>query len=296
MVRARYGKRDQTAHTWQELLQTEHLLINLVRLGFLAVVGAVMIGVWVVASAHLTEQFLGAPKATSGLIDPMARQNALTPEYVERQILAFNLKMRESELNITAGTNPRPRPFVIMPGEPARFIAMRLQEEGFIVDSDLFNLYMRVTGLERRIEAGNFMLADNMTVPQVAEALQTALFEEVLVTIPEGFRAEEIAERLAENNVIESDRFLAAVRAPRTLSVFEEYDFLSELPPEGSLEGYLFPDTYRFPVFASTPELVIAPFLNNFEDKVGQAGLSGGASGLSGRHKEAVVGGRGILG
>ena len=283
MVRARYGKRDQTAHTWQELLQTEHLLINLVRLGFLAVVGAVMIGVWVVASAHLTEQFLGAPKATSGLIDPMARQNALTPEYVERQILAFNLKMRESELNITAGTNPRPRPFVIMPGEPARFIAMRLQEEGFIVDSDLFNLYMRVTGLERRIEAGNFMLADNMTVPQVAEALQTALFEEVLVTIPEGFRAEEIAERLAENNVIESDRFLAAVRAPRTLSVFEEYDFLSELPPEGSLEGYLFPDTYRFPVFASTPELVIAPFLNNFEDKVGQAGLSGGASGLSGR-------------
>jgi UPF0755 protein len=284
LVRARYGKRDQTAHTWQELLQTEHLLTNLVRLGFLAVVSAVVIGVWVVASAHLTEQFLGAPKSTSGLIDPMARQNALTPEYVERQILAFNLKMRESELNLTAGTNPRPRPFVIVPGEPARFIAMRLQEEGFIVDSDLFNLYMRVTGLERRIEAGNFMLADNMTIPQVAEALQTALFEEVLVTIPEGFRAEEIAERLAENNVMESDRFLAAVRAPRTLSVFEDYDFLSDLPPEGNLEGYLFPDTYRFPVFASTPELVIAPFLNNFEDKVGQAGLSGGASGLSGRN------------
>jgi UPF0755 protein len=286
LVRARYGKRNQieTGRPWQQWLQPEHLITNLVRLGFLAVVSAVVIGVWVVADAHLTEQFLGAPKATSGLIDPMARQNALTPEYVERQILSFNLKMRESDLTITAGTNPRPRPFVIVPGEPARFIAMRLAAEGFIVDSDLFNLYMRVTGLERRIEAGNFMLADNMTIPQVAEALQTALFEEVLVTIPEGFRAEEIAERLAENNVMESDRFLAAVRAPRTLSVFNDYDFLSDLPPEGNLEGYLFPDTYRFPVFASTPELVLAPFLNNFEDKVGQAGLSGGSSGLSGRN------------
>jgi UPF0755 protein len=145
-------------------------------------------------------------------------------------------------------------------------------------------LYLRVTGLERRIEAGNFILADTMTIPQIAEALQTALFEEIPVTIPEGFRAEEIAERLAENNVMESDRFLAAVRAPRSLSIFADYDFLADLPPDGNLEGFLFPDTYRFPVFASTPELVLAPFLNNFEEKVGQAGLSGGSSGLSGRN------------
>ncbi|MEZ4554900.1 MAG: hypothetical protein R2854_00350 [Caldilineaceae bacterium] len=44
-----------------------------------------------------------------------------------------------------------------------------------------------MTGLERRIEAGNFMLADTMTMPEIADALQTALFEEALVTIPEGF-------------------------------------------------------------------------------------------------------------
>lgn len=285
LVRARYSKQSQpAAWSWQQWLQPEHLLTNLVRLGFLVVVSAVLIGLWVVADAHLTEQFLGAPKETDGLVDPTAGQNALTPEYIERQVLAFNLRMRESELTIPATNNVRPRPFVIVPGEPARFIAMRLAEEGFIRDSDLFNLYMRVTGLERFIEAGNFMLSENMTIPEIAVALQTALFEEVLVTIPEGFRAEEVAERLAENNVIESDIFLTAVRAPRTLSVFEDYDFLSDLPADGTLEGFLFPDTYRFPVFASTPELVLAPFLNNFEEKVGQAGLNGGASGLSGRN------------
>lgn len=263
-------------------LRGGNLISNLLRLGFLMLVLMVLAGAWSVSRAHLTEQFLGTPQETAGLIDPDAGKGALTPDNVEQQILAFSLRMREAELEIPAGENPRPRPFVVVPGEPARFIAARLQAEGFVRDADLFNLYLRVTGLERRIEAGNFMLAETMTMPEVAEALQTALFEEVLVTIPEGFRAEEIAERLAEANVIEPDRFLAAVRTPRSLSLFEDYDFLQSLPADGTLEGYLFPDTYRFPVFASTPELVLASFLNNFADKIGEAGLVGGSSGLSG--------------
>jgi UPF0755 protein len=284
LVQARFNRHHRKPRTWQQWLRVEGLLTNLARLGFLAVVFGVILGVWVVAEAHLTEQFLGAPQETSGLIDPTAGDHALTPEYIEAQILAFNLRLRENELLIPAGDNPQQRPFAIVPGEPARFVAIRLATEGFIRDADLFNLYLRVTGLERRIEAGNFILAETMTIPEIAEALQTALFEEVPVTIPEGFRAEEIAERLAENNVMESDRFLAAVRAPRSLAIFEDYDFLSDLPPDGTLEGFLFPDTYRFPVFASTPELVLAPFLNNFEAKVGEEGLRGGSSGISGRN------------
>jgi UPF0755 protein len=269
---------------WRGLLRADSLLTNLVRLGFLLLVVGVLSGVWVVARAHLTEQLLGAPEETAGLIDPTAGQNALTPEYIERQALAFSLRLREPELAVVAGENPRPRPFTISPGEPARFVAARLAAEGFIVDADLFNLYLRVTGLERRIEAGNFMLAETMTVPEIAEALQTALFEEVVVTIPEGFRAEEIAERLAENNVLEPDRFLAAVRTPRSLEIFDDYDFLQELPEGASLEGYLFPDTYRLPVFASDPELVLTAFLDNFAVKVGEDGLAGGGGGLRGHN------------
>jgi UPF0755 protein len=179
--------------------------------------------------------------------------------------------------------DPRPRPFTIIPGDAARFVAARLQSQGFVTDSDLFNLYLRVTGLDRRLEAGNFMLADTMTMPEIAEALQEARFEEVLVTVPEGMRAEEIAERLAENYVIDGERFLSAVRQPRSMSIFDDYDFLQSLPEGGSLEGFLFPDTYRFPVSASTPELILASFLNNFENRVGSDGLIGGNSGLSGR-------------
>ena len=281
----RYREQYATADSsLRSLFRPERLMTNLVRLGFLLMVLAVLAGAWIVTSAHLAEQFLGAPQTAAGLIDPTAGQGALTPDNIERQILTYSLRLREDELAFAAGTNPRPRPFVIAPGEPARFVAARLQAEGFVQDADLFNLYLRVTGLDRRIEAGNFMLAETMTPPEIAEALQTALFEEVVVTIPEGFRMEEIAERLAENNVMEPDRFLSAVRQPRSLGIFDDYDFLQELPPTAGLEGYLFPDTYRLPVFASEPEIVLAPFLDNFEAKVGKDGLVGGGSGLSGRN------------
>ena len=264
-------------------LQGTALLWTLLKTGVLLLVLGTLAGSWIVSSAHLSEQLLAAPQSTAGLIDPTANQFSLDPDSIEKQILAFNLRLREDELTLPAGTNPRPRPFTVTPGEAARFIAARLADEGFITDASHFNLYLRVTGMERKIEAGNFMLADTMTMPEIAEALQSALFEEALVTIPEGMRAEEIAERLSAANVIEGDRFLAAVRSPQALTLFDRYEFLQNLPANATLEGFLFPDTYRLPVLAATPEQVLRPFLDNFEQRVGAKGLTGGGSGLSGR-------------
>ncbi len=275
-------KQLQQQSTWQALWHPGNLIANLIRLGFLAMVAAVILGVWVVSSAHLEEQFLGAPREVAGLIDPEAGRNALTPDNIEKRVLEYSLALREDELSIPAGADPRQRPFVINLGEPARFVAARLAAAGFVNDADLFNLYLRVSGLERRIQAGNFMLAETMTVPEVAQALQQALEAEAAITIPEGFRSEEIAERLAANNIIQPDQFLAAVRQPRTLAIFEDYAFLQDLPANGTLEGFLFPDTYRFPVLSQTPEAVLRPFLDNFERRVGTSGLAAGRSGLSG--------------
>lgn len=265
---------------WRGQLRWSNLLVHLIRLGFLLLVGGVMLGVWIVGNAHLTEQFRGTPKTAANLIDPGAGDSALTPDNIEKRVLEFSLRLRQDELELPAGDNPRPRPFTVNPGEPARFIATRLQSAGFIRDADLFNLYLRVSGLDRRVDQGNFMLADTMTIPQLAEALQNPMIEQALITIPEGFRAEEIAERLAAQNVIEGDLFLNAVRQPRSLTIFNDYDFLQSLPASASLEGFLFPDTYFFPVLAGSPEQVIEIFLDNFSAKVGAEGLVG-SSGLS---------------
>ena len=259
------------------------VIFNLIRVAFLALVLFVLWNVWSVANAHLTEQFLATEQQSAALIDPDRGEDALTPEYIEAQVLALNLRFKEDQLLIPAGADPRPRPFTINPGEPARYIAARLAAAGFIRAAYLFNLYLRVSRLDRNIEAGNFMLAESMTMPEIAAELQQARFEEALVTIIEGSRAEEIAEQLAENFVIDAERFLTAVRQPHSLSIFSDYDFLQNLPEDASLEGFLFPDTYRFPVNVSAPEVVLASMLDNFERKVGAERLVGGSSGLSGR-------------
>lgn len=274
--------REVVSRRFERQVQKEPLLLNLFRALFLILVLLVLWGVGIVSRAHLTEQFLAVERQSEALIDPDEGEDALTPENIEAQILAFTLRLREEELLIPVGNDPRPRAFTINPGEPARYIAARLAAAGFIHDADLFNLFLRVEKLDRNIEAGNFMLAESMTIPEIARELQQARFEEVLVTIPEGFRAEEIAERLAENFVIDSERFLTAVRQPQSLALLDEYDFLGNLAPGDSLEGYLFPDTYRFPVNASGPELVLVSMLDNFANRVGAEGLSGGSSGLSG--------------
>ena len=275
-------EKEATARRFDKQVQREQVFLNLIRASFLLLVLLVLWNVTSIARAHLTEQFLAVEQQSDALIDPDEGEDALTPENIEAFILAWTLRLREDQLSIPASNDPRPRAFTINPGEPARYVAARLAVAGFIRDADLFNLYLRVKKLDTNIEAGHFMLAESMTIPEIAVELRQARFEEVPVTIPEGFRAEEIAERLAENLVIDSERFLTAVRQPQSLNLVADYDFLTNLPAGASLEGYLFPDTYRFPVNASGPEIVLASMLNNFENRVGAEGLIGGNSGLSG--------------
>ena len=275
-------ERSVPTHRTNDQVKINPLLFNSIRSSFLILVLFVLWNVFSVTHAHLTEQFLAVEQQSAALIDPDEGEDALTPENIEAYFLNLTLRLREEELLIPAGEDPRPRPFAINPGEPARYIAARLASAGFVSDADLFNLFLRVNRLDRNIEAGSFMLAESMTIPEIAVELQQARFEEALVTIPEGFRAEEIAERLAENFVIDSERFLTAVRQPHSLGLLADYEFLSNLHPGASLEGYLFPDTYRFPVNVSGPEIVLASMLDNFSNRVGSEGLSGGTSGLNG--------------
>jgi UPF0755 protein len=84
------------------------------------------------------------------------------------------------------------------------------------------------------------------------------------VTIPEGWRAEEIAKYLEARGVVDGSAFLDAV-AGRDPAI--------DLPlPEGasSFEGYLFPDTYDFGR-EPTPRSVLKTFLQDFDRRVTDA-------------------------
>ncbi|GAB4542249.1 MAG: endolytic transglycosylase MltG [Anaerolineae bacterium] len=188
--------------------------------------------------------------ATTIALDEMPGERR--PEGVEDLALSLYLQSRADEINQPISQDPTPITFIIEPGETATGIGMRLQEQGLITDATLFRRFLQYHGLDASLEAGEYQLRRNMTMREIAEALQHSRVTEVTITIPEGWRAEQVADLLTAENIMDGSVFLAVVRQGDAI----DHPLLADRPPGASLEGYLFPETYRLPVQAAPEDLL----------------------------------------
>ena len=207
----------------------------------------------------------------SGLVrHTTATWKNLNPDNFETQALQFYMNMNHDAIYEPVDPNGKPVAFKVELGETGRSISERLEDLGLIRDAGLFRLYLRLNNLEQKLEAGDFELSPAMNIPQIAEALQQAQREDIWVRIPEGRRAEEIAQVLEDAGVMDAADFLAAVRTGDTaLLGLPDYPLMQDKPPGASFEGYLFPDTYRFPVNAR-PADALKQMFDNLESKIEQ--------------------------
>lgn len=169
-----------------------------------------------------------------------------------------------SELRTPAAAAGEPVEFVVEPGASTDKIATALKAKGLIRQPALFTFLVRAQGLDRKLQAGRYVLSPTMTMSQILIALQSARMDEIQVTIPEGVRLEEMASILEAAGVTDAEAFLAAARDGERFR--DEFFLLSSLPQGASLEGYLFPDTYRFGE-QSQPETIIRVMLNRFTEQ-----------------------------
>jgi UPF0755 protein len=177
--------------------------------------------------------------------------------------LGLYLQTQAEIINTPVSNDPSPVPFTVEMGETAYSISEKLLEQNLIADADLFRLFLRYNGLDARLEAGDYVLRRNMNFREIAETLQEASFEEVTVTIPEGWRAEQIAEMLTTAGIMDGAVFLAFVRQGTGI----DHPLLADRPAGASYEGYLFPDTYRIPANGA-PEDLVARMLDNMASKL----------------------------
>lgn len=131
--------------------------------------------------------------------------------------------------------------FVVSPNTTSRTIAQRLYQEGLIRSPSAFLVYLRVSGKDRLLKAGEYQLPDNFTLAQLIDRLYQGDTTYYAITIPEGFTIKQIADALEEKNLINRDRFFEVVEKGDF-----QYEFLSGAPAGSNrLEGYLFPATYN---------------------------------------------------
>lgn len=131
----------------------------------------------------------------------------------------------------------------VQPGELPAEVADDLQSKNLIRSKDVFEWYVRLTGIGSRIQAGAFVLSPSMSLVQIANALQTGKTDQIAVFIPEGFPLKFQATYVDKAWPGMGAPYLAAAADP---SWSAKYDFLATRPANASppLEGYLFPDTY----------------------------------------------------
>lgn len=136
-----------------------------------------------------------------------------------------------------------PVTFRVNAGDGVRAIAANLAGDNLIRSSTAFFVLVKLMGIERNLQAGEFRLNRTMDSRTLAREL-THGFEDIWVTTLEGWRNEEIATALAKNLNLPESEFLRSAKT-----------------------GYMFPDTYLIPQDA-TAGAIISIFTSAFDKKV----------------------------
>lgn len=136
----------------------------------------------------------------------------------------------------------------IKPNTGVRGIADLLGEAGVIKSRWVFLALAFLEGSLTSLQAGEYQFSPTMSTEEVLKALQEGRVITHLVTIPEGFTLQQIAELLSSERLVDVARFEVVAQDPQ---------FVASLGLTGdSVEGFLFPDTYRLTRRMSEEEII----------------------------------------
>ncbi|MDP1759057.1 MAG: endolytic transglycosylase MltG [Thermodesulfovibrionales bacterium] len=133
-----------------------------------------------------------------------------------------------------------------------------LAKENLIRDKNLFIFAGRLTGLHRKIRAGYYSITGAMNPLSVLLLLKNGQIVEYDITIVEGDSLLEIGEKLAETNIVDREGF---EELSKDKSFLRAYNI--DAP---SIEGYIFPDTYKLPK-GIEPENALGMMINSLREK-----------------------------
>lgn len=130
------------------------------------------------------------------------------------------------------------RVITIEPGSGTSKIVALLSQAGIVRDPTALKIYLRITGGGTRLKAGDYKFESPISPLQAVEKIERGDVYLEGVTIPEGFDRFDIAKKLAATGKATEDEFFRLMGDP---------SLISQIAPEAkNLEGYLFPDTYKY--------------------------------------------------
>lgn len=160
--------------------------------------------------------------------------------------------------------------FTIEPGTHSAQIAEDLEAHGLIRNADVFKIYLRLKNEGHRFQAGDYALRPGMEPDEIIAKFNAGdVIEEptVRITIPEGHTIWQIAGLVEESGLMGSSEFLELTSDPSRYPDTLAAQIPADKPYKHVMEGYIFPETYEFPLDASGEEIV-ARMLEELERKL----------------------------
>lgn len=138
----------------------------------------------------------------------------------------------------------------VKPGQGFSSVTSRLVKSKLISSPEKFKILGALTGDDKKIKAGEYLLSQAMTPGQIIEVLISGKVHLYKMTVPEGYNIYQVAEVVENAGFGLKNDFVKAVKDQALLT---KYGFASGVE---TFEGYLFPDTYRFPRGVKHPEII----------------------------------------
>ncbi len=155
--------------------------------------------------------------------------------------------------------------FVVENGDTFGKINQRLFNQGLISNTRFFHYLAKYKKVMTKFKAGSYTIAKGSTMSDVLNTLVYGQANLTSITIPEGKNMYEVAKLLEAAGVTKEKDFL---------EIIQNREFISQFNISAdSLEGYLYPETYRF-VPNSTAKLVAKTMLDLFNKKTEQINFS----------------------
>ncbi len=153
-----------------------------------------------------------------------------------------------SILNTPASRDGKKVTITIKSGSSFPAITRTLIRSGILKNDKGFKFAARIKRAHRKIKAGEYELSSSMSPLEVLKAMTTGKVKYYSVTFPEGYSIVEMAKTLEDAGIVTSEEFIEKAR--------KEF-LVAKLGFTGkSLEGYLFPDTYKFTKPMNAAEII----------------------------------------
>lgn len=167
-------------------------------------------------------------------------------------------------------------------------IAKTLKDNNLIKNVSIFKVYIKLTN-KSNLKAGTYELSENMGVEKIVKILEKGTKynpNEISITFKEGINIRKIATLISENTNNSYDDVIKKASDETFINtLINKYWFLTEDIKNKniyySLEGYLFPDTYRFNNREVTTEEIFTKMLDEmdkklskYKDKINKSDLS----------------------